>query len=54
MLFFGICEPIDTVSFVWVLLSPTRTLSVKDGARPSGWSISCVYPTMHDRVTHST
>nr|DAM69039.1 MAG TPA: hypothetical protein [Caudoviricetes sp.] len=33
---------------------PTRTLSVKDGARPSGWSISCVYPTMHDRVTHST
>nr|DAU67185.1 MAG TPA: hypothetical protein [Caudoviricetes sp.] len=37
MLFFGICEPIDTVSFVWVLLSPTRTIllrAVRD--RPVG------------------
>ena len=41
MLFFGMVhnKPIDVVSFIWVLLSPTRTLSVKGGARPSGWSI---------------
>ena len=42
-------------SSIWVPPFATRTIhSVKDGARPSGGILSCVYPTAHDRVTHST
>nr|DAH95714.1 MAG TPA: hypothetical protein [Bacteriophage sp.] len=39
-----------------ILGSPfaTRTILIKGGARPSGGILSCAYPTVHDRVTHST